>query len=283
MPDRPFTQKPLSGRTVLVTCSAKKMAELVFGIEALGGTALPFQAMDTCEIEDKTALDKALASLPQYSWIIFTSANGVGFFLQRMNELGIAMDRKMPKICAIGPATAEAIRESGFSVDLIPEYYVAEGVVEALGKFHGGLQALAGHRILIPRAEEARELLPETLLEAGAFVDIAPCYRTVRGKPDDAILRQLRDRHPDLIIFMSSSGIRNLIDILGENEGRNILMQSTLAVIGPITCATAESFGKRAEIVPSENTIASLIEAIRAYYASGPNQPVAIGDRPSSF
>ena len=264
-----FSSKPLSNRTVLVACSAKKMPELIAGIESMGGNALPFPVIEAQEIDDKHLLDEALASLNEYAWIIFTSAYGVSFFMQRLNELGISASiRKMPKICAIGPATARAIKEFGYDVELIPQNFVAEGVIEALGEYHGGIRSIAGQRILIPRAKEAREVLPEALAAAGARVDVAPCYQTVRVDPDETILRQLIGRAPDLIVFASSSAIRHLIDILGQEEGKKILSGSTVAVIGPITFSTAESFGKRPEIVPQENTIESLLEAIRAYFSS---------------
>jgi uroporphyrinogen III methyltransferase/synthase len=262
-----FSPKPLSNHTVLVACSAKKMVELTAGIEAMGGNAIPLPIIEAQDIEDTHLLDEALASLHNYAWIIFTSAYGVSFFMQRMKALAIGMDmQNMPKICAIGPATARAVMEAGYNVALIPEIFVAEGVVEALEKYHGGLQALTGRRVLLPRAKDARELLPEELRKAGALVDVAPCYQTVRVEPDGAILRQLRNKNPDLIIFTSSSGVRHLIDLLEEDDGKSMLISSVVAVIGPITYSTAESFGKQAEIVPKENTIASLLEAIRRYF-----------------
>ncbi len=261
--------KPLLNRTVLVTCSVKKMPALVAGITEMGGIPIPFPAIEVREIKDKVGLDSALASLQQYSWIIFTSAYGVSFFAKRLHELGILPPfSTMPKICAIGPATAAAARESGFRVELVPEKFIAEGIVDALANYHGGIKALAGCRIMIPRALEAREILPAALLEAGARVDVIPCYHTVRALPESGMLRQITEKVPDLILFASSSSVRSLIDTLGEDEGRRILQQSEVAVIGPVTCNTVASFGKRAEIFPKENTIDSLLEAIRRYYYS---------------
>jgi len=267
MSNASFSPKPLSQLTILIACSAKKMIELIAGIEVMGGNAVPLPLIEPQDIEDKHLLDEALVSLHKYDWIIFTSAYGVSFFMQRMNAMAISMDiQRMPKICAIGPATARAVMEAGYDVALIPEKFVAEGVVEAFGKYYGGLQALAGRRVLIPRAKDARELLPEELMKAGALVDVAPCYQTIRVNPDGAILRQLKEKNPDLIIFTSSSGIRYLIDLLEEGEGQSMLKNSVVAVIGPITYSTAESFGKHAEIIPKESTIASLLEAIRQYF-----------------
>jgi uroporphyrinogen III methyltransferase / synthase len=269
MADASLLHKPLLNRTILVACSAKKMVELVAGIEAMGGNAVPFPVIETQDIEDKQLLDKALNSLQEYAWIIFTSAYGVSYFMQRTRDLGIRTSaQEMPNICAIGPATARALQEFGFEAALIPDKFVAEGVIDALEKYCGGLQALAGRRILIPRAKEAREVLPEALAAAGALVDVAPCYQTVRAEPDGDVLSRLKERKPDLAIFASSSAIKNFVDILGQEDGKRTLTESAVAVIGPITFRTAESFGKRPEIIPKENTIASLLEAIRLYYSS---------------
>jgi uroporphyrinogen III methyltransferase/synthase len=260
--------KPLLNRTVLATCSAKKMPALASGIEAMGGTPLPFTVAETQELEDTRLLDQAVASLNKYAWIIFTSAYGVSFFMRRLNALGIRISKKeMPKICAIGPATAAEVESAGFEVALIPRNFVAEGVVESMGEFLGGLSYIAGQRILIPRAKEAREIIPEALAKAGAIVDIAPCYQKVPAAPSAPLIDRIRNKRPDLIVFASSSGVRNLVDILGEPEGRTILSECTVAVLGPITAATVASFGKHAEILPEQNTIASLLEAISAYYS----------------
>jgi len=267
MADTAELEKPLLNKAALITCSAKKMPSLVRGIREMGGNPIPFPAIEVRDIENKAPLDAALASLQHYSWVIFTSAYAVGFFAKRLRELEIQWPASTtPKVCAIGPATAAEAQQSGFKVELIPEDYVAEGVVKALAKYCGGLHALAGHPILLPRALDAREVLPEALLDAGALVDVIPCYRTLRSAPDSALLQQLREAAPDLILFASSSGVRSLVEMLGEQEGRNLLKKSVVAAIGPITGSTVASFGKQAEIIPDENTIDSLLEAIRRYY-----------------
>ena len=171
-----------SGRTILVACSEKKWLELAAGLEALGATVLPVPVIELREMEDKRSLDRAISTINEYSWIIFTSAYGVSFFMQRLKELDIASSVRFPKICAIGPATAKAVQDFGFEVALMPEKFVAEGIVEALARHFGGLPLVAGHRILLPRALEAREVLPDALMAAGALVDVVPCYRNVQGK-----------------------------------------------------------------------------------------------------
>jgi len=121
--------------------------------------------------------------------------------------------------------------------------------------------------MLLPRAQEGRELLPEALSAAGARVDVVPCYKTVRAQIDGGVLRQMKENKPDLAVFTSSSTIRNLMEILGRQEGEKLLLHSAVAVIGPVTGQTAASFGKSPEIVPKENTVKALIEAIRIYYS----------------
>ena len=266
MPDISSSQ-PLAHRTVVVACSAKKMDALVGGIQALGGRALSFPVIEVREIEDNKPLDAAIASLREYAWIIFTSAYGARFFLNRLNLAGINLaSDSIPKICAIGPATARELQQAGYKVELIPEKFVAEGLVEALEKYYGGLKAIAGSRVLLPRAREAREVLPEALAAAGIFVDAIPCYETVCAGPVPEMLQFLRSSKPDMLVFTSSSAIRSFVKILGKEDGVRLLLESAVAVLGPITGGTAESFGKRAEVMPRENTTASLLEAIREYY-----------------
>lgn len=241
------------------------MVELTTGLETMGASVLPFPVIDAQPIEDKRLMDEAISSLRKYDWIVFSSAHGVDFFMQYLNECGI---KAMPKICAVGPATAAAVKKHGWETSLIPKKYVAEGVLQALVDYHGGIQHLTGLDILLPRAKEAREFLPKALTEAGANVDIVPCYRTVRAKIDSDTLQKLREKKPDLLVFTSSSTIINLMGILSEEVGRQMLMESTVAVIGPITASTAAAFGRRSDIIPRENTISSLLEAIREYYSS---------------
>lgn len=260
--------EPLRNLTILVACSAKKMVELASGLEALGGKVLALPLIEAQEIPDKRKLDEALNSLEKYTWIIFTSAYGVSFFMRRWEKRGGPKGSPdMPKICAVGPATASALREYGLEAALIPENFVAEGVIESLDRFYGGLERLSGCRILLPRAKEGRDVLPAALSAAGARVDVLPCYETVRAKLDEAILRQARSNKVDLAVFTSSSAVRNLMDILGPEDGKRILRDSTVAVLGPVTGSTVARFGKQAEIVPDQNTVASLVLAIGDYFS----------------
>lgn len=264
----------LAHRTILLACSAKKMDALADGISAMGGIPLRFPVIEVQDIQDKQPLDKALASLGEYAWVVFTSAYGVKFFVRRLEQLGIRQGAEsMPKICAIGPATAREVREAGYDVELVPKMFVAEGVVEALRKYHGSLDLLARQRVLIPRAKEAREVLPEALTAAGICVDAVPCYQTICAEPSQEALIELRKKSPDMLLFTSSSAIRGFVEILGYEEGTRTLRGADVAVLGPITATAAESFGKIPNVLPAENTVASLLSAIADYYRSKEKKP----------
>lgn len=233
----------------------------------MGANVLPFPVIKMQELTDRHLLDQALESLTAYSWVVFTSVYGVNFFMRHLQQSGITgSPSEFPRICAIGPATAKAVRDAGYEVELVPEQFVAEGIVEALAKYSGGLEALVGQRILLPRAREARDVLPGALAASGIRVDVVPCYENVRPEFDEGALERIRAARPDLILFTSSSTVRNMIDILGQEEGKRMLLESVVGVLGMITGSTAESLGKRAEIVPRESTIASLLEAVHEYY-----------------
>lgn len=259
---------PLENRRILLVCSQKKIAALQSGLEALGGTVLPFPVLKAQEVEDPRLLDDAIASLPSFAWIIFTSAYGVEFFARHLQQSGISVDHlRLPKICVIGPATAEAARKAGVIPALIPEKFIAEGVLDALAKVHNGIKNLAGLKILIPRALQAREFLPEALMAAGAYVHVVPCYQMSREKMDPHTLKRLNEKRPDLIVFTSASTVKNMIEVLGHDYGLTLLQEAMVAVIGPVTGNAIESYGKHANIFPRESTVQSLLDAIAEYYA----------------
>jgi len=264
----PCTQ-PLSEKRVLIACSEQKMPGLIEELSPLGAEIIPLQVISIREIADKAPISAALTSLENYDWIVFTSSYGVLFFARCMQAHGITPEQLgQPRVCAVGPATAASARRQGFDVALVPEEYVAEGILEALSRHYGGFEQLTGRRFLLPRAKEARDVLPSRLTEAGAHVDVVPCYETTASKLDQADLHRISERPPDLLVFTSSSTVRNFVTLLGaEDRGRRLLNSTVSAALGPITAKTVESFGKKCEIVPRENTIEALVQAIRAYFA----------------
>jgi uroporphyrinogen III methyltransferase/synthase len=173
-----------------------------------------------------------------------------------------------PRICAIGPATAAALKNGGLQVSLVPKEFVAEGVIHALAEIHGGMHGLAGTRHLIPRALQARDLIPDALRAAGARVDVVPCYETIMPSLTPEQLGRYRDHPADLIVFTSSSTVDNFVHLFGCEESTRMMHQATVATLGPITARTLTAHGKPADIVPAQNTISALLEAIRKHSAA---------------
>ncbi|MCL2877850.1 MAG: uroporphyrinogen-III synthase [Acidobacteria bacterium] len=274
-----FASDALSGKTVFAAASAKLLPELAAGLRALGADVLPVAVLDAEEIEDNTALDRAIANINKYDWIIFTSAWGVSFFAERLTRIfhGDSAPVKpangaacLPKICVIGIATAAAAEKHGFPITLTADEFTAEGVMQSLELYHGGAKNLRGLGVLIPRALEAREFLPAALATAGCRVDTIPCYKTVRPEPDAELSARLRNETPDLIVFTSTKAMRNFLKTVvtaaGETTARRFLREAIAAVIGPVTAGALEAEGKSAEIIPPESTVHALLAAIAGFF-----------------
>ena len=258
---------PLSRTRALIACSELKAGKLSSGLADLGAEVTVFPVISIVPVADKALLDKALERLESYDWMIFTSAYGVHFLLSRMEERGIPAERcDGSQICAVGPATADALRAAGRKISMIPAEYVAEGILAALESKCGDLRALRGLRILLPRAREARDVLPDTLRDHGALVDVVPCYESRIPRISPNQVQEMIAKPPGLVVFTSSSTVNNFITILGSEEGRSLLVRASVAVLGPITAGTLAAHGKKAEIMPPESTIASLLESIRTYF-----------------
>jgi uroporphyrinogen-III synthase len=270
--------QPLAHRRVLITRTRQQASELATRLEALGAEIFLLPTIELAPPSSYAALDAALADLPSFDWLLFTSANAVQAYQARQQarlQSGASIqtgelqqtDRQLcqpviaqpRRIAAIGPATAKAVESIGLKVDLIPPTYVAESLLEAL------LPEAPGRRFLLVRAEEARDILPASLTAAGACVTIAPAYRNLT--PPDAIpaLQRLftSAQPPDTITFTSSSTARNLIALL---EAANLQLPpgTTLASIGPITSATLRELGTPPTLEAAEPTIPSLVEAMVA-------------------
>ncbi|MBI2955237.1 MAG: uroporphyrinogen-III synthase [Chloroflexi bacterium] len=263
-----FDNRPLFGKRVLVTRAREQAGTLSRLLEQRG--ALPVEA-PAVQIEPPTdpgPIDEAIRRLDGYDWTIFTSANGVKAFMDRLDAAGSDVRAlKGVCLCAIGPATAEALKRRGLRIDFVPSEFVAEAIVEGLR----GL-GVEGKRILLPRAEVAREVLPIELRNAGATVDEVAAYRTTSGLASGSrVARMIADGAIDVVTFTSSSTVRNLLAGLAEDEGgsRDRWLDSTVnACIGPITARTAEQLGVRVDVVATEYTVNGLVEAIVEYYKS---------------
>jgi uroporphyrinogen-III synthase len=238
------------------------------GLRALGAEVVEIPFIEICSPRSYAPLDSALKSLHDYDWLILTSVNGVDAVWQRLRKLSLTRrELKHLKVAAIGPATRRAIEKHGIRVDVVPEEYVAESVVESLR------DQVAGKRVLLARARVARDVIPRELRKLGANVDVVEAYETVIPQSSRTRLRtMLKDpkRRPDIITFTSSSTVRNFVALLGKNVWRprprprkaSPLEGIRLASIGPITSSTLRQFGLPVDIEAEEYTIPGLIRAI---------------------
>ena len=259
-----FERRPLLGKRILVTRAREQARDFVELLEAQGAEVVQFPLIEFTPPETWAPLDKAIKRLETYRWVIFTSANGVAAFFLRLGALRQDARRLgVAKICAIGPATAEALERHSIIPNVVPKEFRAEGIIEAFKQYD-----LRGARILLPRAEVARDLLPKELEQLGATVEVVPAYRTVRADADQEMLKQLlQDRKIDLITFTSSSTVTAFMELLGTENLKALLEGVRIACIGPITATTAEGFGVTVDIQPKQYTIPALAEAVLHYYS----------------
>jgi len=228
------------------------------GLEAVGARVIECPAIEIVPIEDWTEVDRAASRLASYDWLILTSANAVAHFMDRLRTLGVTCS--VP-IAAIGTGTAARLATWNLSASRIPSDFRAEGLLELFER------DLTGKRILLPRAETAREILPDELRRRGATVDVAPVYRTVRPVAELARVRELlAGERVDAVVFTSPSAIRNVVEVLGDDLGSS-LGSFPIAVIGPVARDAVEAAGLRVAILPKAATIQDLIEAIRSYFS----------------
>jgi uroporphyrinogen III methyltransferase/synthase len=256
-----FEQRPLLGRRIVVTRAAEQAAELVARLERLGAEAI---AAPTIELEDVTpsaALDAALAALESFEWIVFTSAHGVAVFFSRLYESGADVRRLgHARLAAIGSATANALADWGLRVDLVPSTFRGEALADALAPY------VSGRRVLLPRAEGAREVLAQMLVQAGADVVDAPTYRArpVTGLPD-RIHGLLALDALDAITFTSPSTVRGFHALL--KEGARSTGGARIACIGPVTAEAARALGWRVDVEAREYTTEGLERALIDYFS----------------
>ena len=253
-----YEQKPLLGKGIVVTRAREQASGLANTLAELGAHVIQFPTIEIHDLENYNEVDAHINKLDEYQWLVFTSVNGVKHFWKRLQKHNLdtrALYGK--KISAIGPATADILREKGIEPDFIPERYVAEGVVE--GMLALGMQ---GQNILLPRAREAREVLPEALRKAGARVDVLPIYETKpAGARKDEVLADLEAGRVHCITFGSSSTVDNFISLV-DVETLKKYPNVQFASIGPITTKTLESYGLPCHIQPDEYTIPALVETL---------------------
>jgi uroporphyrinogen III methyltransferase/synthase len=259
-----FEKRPLFGKTIVVTRARAQASDLVDRLSNLGAECLECPTIKIVPPQDWAPLDEAIDNLHTYDWLVFTSVNGVVFFFERLYERGKDVRAlKDIRTAAIGPATAERLGDFGLKSDIVPETYRAESIVEAFEK-----EPVKGKRILLPRAEEARPILPVELRKMDALVDEIIAYRTEQARDNaELLIRRLEEGSVDLITFTSSSTARNFKALLPQERFEELVKGVTIASIGPITSDTAKELGFIVDISAEEYTIPGLCQAILQYYA----------------
>lgn len=256
-----FEKRPLFGKGIVVTRAREQASDSAALLENLGAEVIQFPTIRIKALEDYSAAHAAIRSLADYGMLIFTSVNGVRHFWKQLAALRLD-SRALGglKVTAIGPATAAALRERGIEPDFVPEKFVAESVAEGIITLCG--ESIRGMRILLPRAREAREVLPESLVAAGAKVEVLPVYETV---PSDArreeVLAKLEAGEIQCVTFGSSSTVTNFLSLIPVDTLRRF-PDLRFACIGPVTAATLQKAGLKCHIQPSDYTIPALAKEL---------------------
>ena len=259
-----FETRPLMGRCIVVTRAREQASDLVKRLSDLGAECLECPTIKVVPPEDAEPLDRAIENLSSYDWLIFTSINGVNFFFERLFQKNKDVrDLKDIRTAVIGPATQKRLFDFGFKSDIVPESYRAESVVKAFV----GIDVI-GKKILLPRAKEARPVLPLELKKMGAVVDEVTAYRTHAVKDNAEILSaRLKERSIDMITFTSSSTAKNFHALFPSEDLKDLMQGVTIASIGPVTADTARDLGFDVNIVAESYTIPGLCQAILTHFS----------------
>jgi uroporphyrinogen III methyltransferase/synthase len=253
--------RPLEGRTVLVTRPAGQTQRLSAALAEQGARVVEAPSIRIEPPESWAALDHVIER-GGYDWAVFTSMNGVRFFWQRLEAVGRGSTWFQGcRVAAIGPETARSLAEHGIRPDLVPDEFVAEALLACIED----ATPVWGRRVLLPRADVARDALMEGLKAAGAIVDQVVAYRTLAASPSADLTALLRDGRVDAITFTSSSTVRGFLDGLGRSA--DLLADVRVACIGPITAATARAFGLHVDVVADVYTAAGLVDALCGHFA----------------
>jgi uroporphyrinogen III methyltransferase/synthase len=237
-------------------------------LEERGAEAIHAPAIRIVPPEDVEPLDAACRSISNFDWVVLTSANAADYFMRRLLKVSDIRELKGVRICTIGSSTADRVQRYGIRVDLVPEEYHAEALMEALRA--GG--DVSGRRFLLPKADIARELLADELRASGADVTEVVAYRTLMASAerdtDQDIYRMLLDHQIDAVTFTSPSSVRHFATMLGEEQAVDLLRATVVACIGPVTAEAAQQLGIATDVMPERFTIADLVDALVDHFTS---------------
>jgi len=247
-------RRPLHGRRVVVTRARAQASGLAATLRELGAEVVELPAIRIEARLETAEVAAAVERIGEYALVCLTSPNGVRLLFEALGAAGRdARALAGATVAAIGPGTARALAERGIVADVVPERFVAEALVEALE----GVE-IEGRRVLVARAAEAREVLPEALRERGAEVDVVALYETVRERPDEAAVAAAQTA--DYVTFTSSSTVTNLTEALGDR----FPAAARVVSIGPVTSETARAAGLRVDVEAERHDVGGLLQALLA-------------------
>ena len=249
--------RPLLKKRIVVTRPQAQAAGFCQKLADAGAIPIPFPTIRITPMPDTKRLDEALRRLNDYAWIVFTSVNGVAYCWDRLDAVAQVGLPASLRVAAIGPATAQALRDRGVEPDFVPAEFIAERIAEGMGD-------VAGQAVLLPRAEEARKTLAEMLTRRGALVDEIPSYRTVAEAPPPDAFAALR-AGVDALTFTSSSTVRHFAALVKDRAPHGV-QDALVACIGPITAETARSLGYEVATVADEYTTDGLLRALEKLF-----------------
>ncbi len=252
-------RRPLHGRRVVVTRARAQASGLARTLEALGADVVELPAIRIVPRLDSAEIRAAVDALHTYALVCLTSPNGVRLLFRAMAEAGRdARALASATVAAIGPGTAEALREHGLIADVVPERFVAEAMVEALEQVD-----VSGRPVLVARAAEARDVLPDALRRRGAEVDVVALYETVAEDPEPEALEQAAGA--DYVTFTSSSTVRNFVDAVGDGYPTG----GRVVTIGPVTSEAARDAGLTVDVEAERHDVDGLVDALLADASAG--------------
>jgi len=260
-----FDNRPLFGRRVLVTRSREQAPDLVTLLEINGAEAIEAPVLRISAPEDLEPLERAVAELRSYDWVVFTSTNAVDGLLGPL--LTGARDLRAlagPFVCAVGPGTASRLHRVGVTPDVQPADHRASGVLAAMA----ATRALDGARVLLPVSDTAGDTLADDLRRSGADVNEVPAYRTITEEGDAhlGLYRQMLDRRIDAVTFTSGNTVRAFVEIYGTDQSPDLLSGTVVATIGPGAADAAARAGIRVDVATEGATIGVLVEGLIRHF-----------------
>lgn len=249
----------------MITRAAAQSESLAKELSLRGAVPLVLPLVSFAEPEDSAALDRAIAEITQFDWIVFTSAQAVRAVMQRAADLQKALIREGSRlrVACVGPVTADAARRASFPVEYIAAMHSGVALANELGS------RLQGAKVLLPRSDRANPDLPAALQRYGAQVTEVIAYRTLRpGETDRDALKKVVDGQADVVLFFSPSAVQHFVELVGPGQLLLLEDKLALAAVGPVTAKALSDAGVRRAVVAADTAVHSVLEALERHFAS---------------